>query len=60
MTRELKPCGTPAAFMRHRRAGEEPCHPCREAMNQAARESKARRRAYDQARRQATTWKAAA
>jgi hypothetical protein len=27
----LKPCGTSAAYRRHRRDGEEPCHACREA-----------------------------
>lgn len=25
-------CGTPAAYRRHRRRGEEPCQPCREAV----------------------------
>lgn len=39
MTR-LQPCGTVAAFARHRNHGEEPCEPC-----------KAARLAYDQARR---------
>lgn len=29
----LKPCGTPAAFARHRRRGEKPCGECREAEN---------------------------
>ncbi|WP_199550273.1 WhiB family transcriptional regulator [Streptomyces sp. N35] len=28
---ELRPCGTPAAYRRHLRAGEEPCERCREA-----------------------------
>jgi hypothetical protein len=28
---ELKPCGTAAAFTRHRRHGETPCDACREA-----------------------------
>lgn len=28
---ELKPCGTPAAWRRHKRHGEEPCAACREA-----------------------------
>ena len=34
MARELKPCGTPAAFMRHRRRGEDSneCG-CRDAWN---------------------------
>ena len=38
MPRELKPCGTRAAYQRHRRAGEEPCDPCREAMRAANRQ----------------------
>lgn len=29
--RELKPCGTNAAYQRHRRKGEYPCAPCLEA-----------------------------
>jgi hypothetical protein len=29
----LMPCGTPAAFRRHKRHGEEPCEACREAEN---------------------------
>jgi hypothetical protein len=29
----LEPCGTPAAFRRHERAGEKPCQLCREAHN---------------------------
>lgn len=33
--RELQPCGTEAAYQRHRRAGEPPCDPCREAQNRA-------------------------
>lgn len=31
MSRELKPCGTVAAYERHRRRGEEVCEACREA-----------------------------
>lgn len=31
--RELQPCGTPAAWHRHKRHGETPCDPCREAMS---------------------------
>ncbi|MCX4826685.1 WhiB family transcriptional regulator [Streptomyces sp. NBC_01142] len=27
----LKPCGTPAAYRRHLRAGQEPCPPCKSA-----------------------------
>lgn len=33
MARELKACGTVAAYVRHKRAGEEPCDACREAYN---------------------------
>jgi hypothetical protein len=29
--RELQPCGTPAAWKRHRRNGEDPCDPCKAA-----------------------------
>lgn len=36
MARELKPCGTHAAYKRHLRNKEEPCEPCR----QAARDQK--------------------
>lgn len=28
MARELKPCGTEAAYRRHKRRGEEPCEVC--------------------------------
>lgn len=28
MSRELKPCGTHAAYQRHRRRGETPCTAC--------------------------------
>lgn len=28
---ELKPCGTQAAYQRHRKRGETPCQPCVEA-----------------------------
>ena len=37
MPREVKPCGTRAAYLRHRKAGEEPCGPCLEAMREANR-----------------------
>jgi hypothetical protein len=36
MARELKPCGTYAAYARHLRKQEEPCEPCK----QAARDQK--------------------
>ena len=31
MPRDLKPCGTQAAYKRHLRHGEEPCDACKEA-----------------------------
>lgn len=31
MARQLKPCGTPAAYIRHLRHGERPCFECSEA-----------------------------
>ncbi len=31
MPRELQGCGTPAAYKRHCRNGEEPCRPCKKA-----------------------------
>lgn len=34
MARELQPCGTPAAYMRHRKAKQKPCDPCRLAWNE--------------------------
>jgi len=44
--RTLKPCGTNAAWMRHRRAGEKPCEPCRNANNEYQRQGlSARKRA---------------
>lgn len=33
-TRERRPCGTPAAYRRHLRAGEEPCTSCKHAESQ--------------------------
>lgn len=33
MARDLQPCGTPAAYQRHLRRGEEPCDPCLTAAN---------------------------
>nr|WP_211579473.1 hypothetical protein [Mobiluncus mulieris] len=32
IVRELKPCGTPAAYRRHKRHHEPPCEACREAV----------------------------
>lgn len=53
MARELKPCGTHAAYRRHLRAGEQPCEPCRAA----AREQKNARK---QAQREAAAAEAQA
>ena len=36
---ELKPCGTDAAYRRHRRHGEKPCDTCREAHNARKRKT---------------------
>lgn len=41
---ELKPCGTPAAYQRHRINGERPCDACREADNAHRRARAAARR----------------
>lgn len=51
--RKLKPHGTYAAFMRHKRAGEEPCPACREASrrNAAAYRERKRAEAEEQTRR---------
>ncbi|MGZ4663618.1 MAG: hypothetical protein ACXV5Q_00830 [Frankiaceae bacterium] len=38
--RQLQPCGTPAAYRRHQKAGETPCAPCVEA-NRARQRKKA-------------------
>ena len=49
MARELKPCGTVAAYERHRRVGEPACEACKEAKRAAQRErtgGKPRRPAY--------------
>lgn len=56
----LQPCGTPAAYARHRNKGEEPCGPCGEAMRAnrseyraLIRERKARRAEAERAAQQA-------
>lgn len=41
----LKPCGTEAAYQRHRRAGEQPCFPCRQANAEHTRAKRERRNA---------------
>lgn len=40
----LQPCGTHAAFVRHRKYGETPCDLCREAERTYQRERSAKRR----------------
>lgn len=35
--RQLQPCGTPAAYLRHLRKGETACDECREAQNAKSR-----------------------
>lgn len=47
MPRTLKPCGTPAAARRHRRAGEPPCEACVRAVREE--KSQARLRAREEA-----------
>jgi hypothetical protein len=42
--RPLEPCGTNAAYQRHRKAGEYPCIPCLEAHAENVRLAKARKR----------------
>jgi len=49
MTRELKPCGTQAAYDRHIRDGETPCEPCRKA-NAAAKATQGHTKVRDRAR----------
>ena len=36
--RELAPCGTPAAYNRHRYHGEQPCEACRAAWSERCKE----------------------
>lgn len=40
MARELKPCGTPAAYRRHLRAKEPACGPCKEAWREQKNQRK--------------------
>lgn len=48
--RKLKPHGTYAAFVRHKRAGEEPCPACREASRKNAAQYRDRKRAEGEKR----------
>lgn len=43
MARELQPCGTVAAYVRHGRAGEEACQACRDAQADRCRKPGGRR-----------------
>lgn len=40
---QLVPCGTPSAYHRHRRRGEQTCEPCRRALDNQRKERIARR-----------------
>lgn len=61
MARVLKPCGTPAAFARHKRHREEPCEACRAAWNEYYREwDRENRRIRARAKWAGTTRKGAA
>lgn len=44
MARPKSPCGTPAAYRRHLRDGEDACIPCRDAHNAAHRAEAEKRR----------------
>ena len=50
----LKPCGTRAAYDRHKHAGEEPCEPCKQAFNEyhRAKRERAKQRAEQRDNRQ--------
>lgn len=43
--RELRPCGTSAGYMRHRRAGQDACADCKAANAEASRVKSTKRRA---------------
>lgn len=45
MPRKLQPCGTPAAFQRHKYKGEKPCAECRRAYNLYESQRRARKEA---------------
>ncbi len=49
----LRPCGTRAAYRRHRRRGEEPCQPCKDAAAEYRRDSNLKQRHDLQAARSA-------
>lgn len=41
---DVKPCGTNAAYRRHKRHGEKPCESCRQAHHRYNADAKRRRR----------------
>lgn len=45
---ELSPCGTYAAYVRHQRHGETPCHACRAANQRKGQERREARRKVQQ------------
>lgn len=47
MARKAQPCGTTAAYQRHRRNGEDPCEDCLRAWREAKAERTRERRAED-------------
>lgn len=47
-SQSLAPCGTTAAFDRHRRKNEAPCEPCKEAKRKESAERRARIKAENQ------------
>ena len=53
MSRVLAPCGTPAAYTRHRYHGEPPCEACRKAWSERCKEiSGANRKPWKSLRRE--------
>jgi hypothetical protein len=52
MARELKPCGTPAAYARHLYHDEPPCESCRAAHSAHKTESNSERSRFRAAARQ--------
>jgi hypothetical protein len=45
VSRQLKPCGTEAAYQRHVKRDEQPCDPCQQARTDAQTARSRRRRA---------------
>ena len=57
--KKLKPHGTIAAFMRHKRAGDEPCAACREASRKNTADYRARKKKEAEEKKRATPRKVA-